>query len=100
VECDGELEWINVVPERRGSGIAPELLRMLAAWFVAQKASRVCVNVAENNATARRFYTRHGAEHLGKHWMVWKDIQTALGERQDAMKPPRAKSREKRGRKR
>ena len=31
--CDGELEWINVIPERRGSGIASELLRLLAAWL-------------------------------------------------------------------
>src|SRR5437868_8060313 len=31
--CDGELEWINVAAPFRGTGIAPELLRRLAAWF-------------------------------------------------------------------
>src|SRR5580692_8382673 len=60
--CDGELEWINVVPERRGSRIASGLLRLLAAWFVEQKALRICVDVEPANTTARRFYRRHGAE--------------------------------------
>src|SRR5689334_15107203 len=42
--CAGELEWINVVPERRGSGISSELLRLLATWFVEQHAVRICVD--------------------------------------------------------
>jgi GNAT superfamily N-acetyltransferase len=77
--CDGELEWINVIRERRGSGVASELLRLLAAWFVEQKASRICVD--PGNAIARRFYTRHGADNLNKHWMVWNDINVVLRER-------------------
>ncbi|MFZ3245385.1 MAG: GNAT family N-acetyltransferase [Candidatus Acidiferrales bacterium] len=77
--CDGELEWINVIPERRGSGIASELLRLLAGWFVAQKASRICVDVEPTNTAARRFYARHGAEELNPHWLVWKDIDVVLG---------------------
>ena len=62
--CDGELEWIDVTPERRGSGIALELLRRLAAWFAQQKASRICVDVDPANTIARRLYTRHGADQL------------------------------------
>jgi GNAT superfamily N-acetyltransferase len=80
-ECDGELQWIYVIPERRGSGVASGLLRLLAAWFAEQKASRICVNCGEANTIARRFYTRHGAEHLEKHWLVWNDINVVLGER-------------------
>lgn len=76
--CDGELEWINVIPERRGSGIASELLRLLAAWFVTQKASRICVDVQPANAAARKFYKRHGAENLNPHWLVWTDINVVL----------------------
>jgi ribosomal protein S18 acetylase RimI-like enzyme len=78
--CDGELEWVNVIPERRGSGIAAELLRLLAAWFVKQKALRICVDVEPSNAVARRFYKRCGAEDLNPHWLVWKDIGVLLGE--------------------
>jgi ribosomal protein S18 acetylase RimI-like enzyme len=73
--CDGELEWINVVPERRGSEIASELLRMLAAWFAEHEASRICVDVHPANATARGFYTRH---NLNEHWLVWNDIKVVL----------------------
>ena len=77
--CDGELEWINVIPERRGSGIALELLRLLAGWFVAQNALRICVDVQPTNTAARRFYARHGAQELNPHWLVWKDIKVVLG---------------------
>lgn len=76
--CDGELEWINVLPDRRGSGIASELLRLLAAWFVAQKARRICVDLQPSNTVARRFYRQHGAEDLNLHWLVWNDIGRVL----------------------
>lgn len=81
-ECDGELEWVNVIPERRGSGVASELLRLLAAWFVMQNASRICVDVEPGNTAARRFYMRHGAANLNEHWLVWMDIKVVLSERE------------------
>ena len=77
--CDGELEWINVIPERRGSGVAAELLRLLATWFTGQNASKICIDVQPDNATARRFYMRHGAVELNPHWLVWKNIKVVLG---------------------
>jgi ribosomal protein S18 acetylase RimI-like enzyme len=79
-ECDGELEWINVIPGRRGDGIARELLRLLAGWFAKQKASQVCVDVDPANTIARRFYARHGAQHLNERWMVWNDMDALLHE--------------------
>ena len=79
--CDGELQWIYVIPERRGGGVASELLRLLATWFAKQKASRICVDVVPANTSARRFYTRHGADNLNEHWLVWNDINVVLGER-------------------
>jgi ribosomal protein S18 acetylase RimI-like enzyme len=79
--CDGELQWIHVISEHRGTGVASGLLRMLAAWFAEQKAARICVDVDPDNARARRFYTRHGAVTLNKHWLVWSDINVVLGER-------------------
>ena len=83
--CDGELQWINVIPERRGSGIASELFRLQAGWFAEQKAFRICVNVDPSNAVARAFYIRHGAEKLNDHWLVWNDIRkvTSSGRLQD-----------------
>jgi GNAT superfamily N-acetyltransferase len=74
-DCQGELQWIDVVRERRRNGIASELLRLLREWFVQQKALRVCVD--PGNAIARQFYARHGAVALNRHWMVWEDLGIA-----------------------
>jgi len=60
----GELEWINVILERRGTAVASELLRLLAAWFVEQSAFRICVDVDPANTTARHFYMKQRAEDL------------------------------------
>ena len=71
--CDGELQWINVVEERRGQGIADRLMVKMGAWFAEQDACRVCVNVEPKNTLARRLYTRYGAQPLNDHWMIWED---------------------------
>lgn len=76
--CDGELEWINVVAEHRGSGAASGLLRILATWFVEQKAFKVCVNAAPDNLPAVRFYQKHGAGQLNEYFLVWNDIRNAI----------------------
>ncbi len=73
--CQGELEWINVLPEHRSRGIASALLRSLAGWFAEQGAHRVCVDVDPTNTVARAFYEKHGAEPLNRHWLVWTAIR-------------------------
>ena len=77
-KCDGELQWINVSPDHRGQGVATGLLRELADWFASNNARKICVDVQPRNAEARAFYTRHGAEPLNNHWMVWTDIAGAV----------------------
>lgn len=74
--CDGELQWIYVVPEHRRSRVASKLLRLLAGWFLEHGARRICVDVGDD--AARPFYSRHGAIPLNKHWMVWNDIREVL----------------------
>ena len=74
--CQGELQYLYVLPAHRGGKVAAGLLRQLAGWFVEQGAHRVCVDVG--NERARRFYTRHGAVELRKHWLVWEDIGIVL----------------------
>lgn len=71
-ECDGELQWIYVVPAWRRHGVASRLLTLQAKWFVERGARRVCVDVGDEDA--RPFYRRCGAEALNEHWMVWPDI--------------------------
>jgi GNAT superfamily N-acetyltransferase len=75
--CDGELQWIFVLPQRRGTGVADLLLDALATWFIGEGARRICVDVVPENARARRFYHRHGARTLHPHWLVWPDIEAA-----------------------
>ena len=74
--CDGELEWISVLPEYRNRGVATQLIFRLAEWFGSQGVRRVCVDVDPDNQPARAFYARHGARHLKPHWMAWDDIAT------------------------
>jgi len=76
--CDGELQWINVSESQRRQGIATQMLRELADWFASHNAHRICVDVQPRNAEARAFYTRHGAEPLNDHWMVFPNISDAL----------------------
>jgi GNAT superfamily N-acetyltransferase len=74
-DCDGELQWINVVKGRRGSGIASQLTRLLAAWFVENGAKRICIDPDD---TSRKFYESLGVVPLNAHWMVWEDISILL----------------------
>ncbi|HJQ11996.1 MAG TPA: GNAT family N-acetyltransferase [Gemmatimonadaceae bacterium] len=72
--CDGELEWLNVIPEQRRAGVARELLLKLAGWFADHGARRVCVDADPENPAARAFYRKNGAVDLNPHWLVWPDI--------------------------
>ena len=74
--CNGELQWINVLPGFRKKGIATALLRLLAKWFVEQNALFVCVD--PGNEQARKFYAGSGAGNLNEHWMAWKDFSIVL----------------------
>lgn len=91
--CDGELEWINVVRESRGKGIAGALLAAMAGWFAAEQLLRVCVDVEPGNAAARRLYGKYGAGALNVHWMVWEDIRVIFGRAGDCARRPRDSSR-------
>ena len=78
LQCDGELEWLNVIPEKRRAGVAGELLIVLAGWFAEKKAKRICVDADPENPTARAFYRKHGAQDLNPHFLVWEDITALL----------------------
>jgi GNAT superfamily N-acetyltransferase len=88
--CDGELEWLYVIPESRRSGVASGLMPCLAAWFKEQKAARVCVNVARTNTAAIQFYAKNGAAPMKPGWMVWADFAQAIAKpAASSAEPPR-----------
>ncbi len=74
--CDGELQWIDTVPEFQQRGIASHLVKLLAAWFIHHKAYMVCVD--PGNEVARSFYSKNGATDLNDHWMFWNDIRVIV----------------------
>ena len=75
-ECDGEMQWINVIAEERNFGIAAALLHLLGQWFASQHAFKICVDVDPDNIVARNFYIKHGATELNRHWLVWNDVRS------------------------
>ena len=72
-DCDGELQWIDTIPEFRKKGIASQLVKVLAKWFIEQNAFKICVD--PGNDESREFYRKNGATDLNKHWMYWEDIR-------------------------
>jgi GNAT superfamily N-acetyltransferase len=58
----------------RGQGVATELLRQLADWFVTSHAYKICVDAKPRNPDVRAFYTHLGAEPINDHWLIWPDI--------------------------
>ena len=77
-ECDGELQYLYVAPPYRRSGVATELVRLLARWFTQQGAAKICVNANPDSPAARAFYLRLGATEINRHWFVWDDISTLM----------------------
>jgi ribosomal protein S18 acetylase RimI-like enzyme len=71
-DCDGELQWIDVLTEYRRLGLASKLLKELANWFINHKCYKICVD--PGNDDARKFYSKSGATNLNEHWMYWADI--------------------------
>lgn len=71
-ECDGELQWINVIDEYRNKEIGFEMIFVLAKWFAQHNAYKVCVDPGTD--LARKFYRKYGAENLNQHWLFWRDI--------------------------
>lgn len=59
---DGELEIkrMYVVPNRRGAGIADELLAAMEAAALEEGARRVIIHTGDRQHAALKFYDRHG----------------------------------------
>jgi len=74
--CDGELQWINVIEKYARRGIASKLIKILANWFIEQNAYKICVDPGDD--IARRFYKVNGAESLNSHWLFWPDIRNVI----------------------
>lgn len=63
---DCELLTIATAPARRGQGLAGALLEAAIPMLVAGGDSRLLLDVAEDNTSARRLYTRFGFAEDGR----------------------------------
>jgi ribosomal protein S18 acetylase RimI-like enzyme len=73
LNCDGELQWLDVDQDQRRRGIGVKLLAQIGDWFVAENLTRICVNVDPDDLPAQKLYAKYGAESLNEHWMIWAD---------------------------
>jgi len=78
-ETEGELQSIHVLKNFQRIGVGSELLRRIAAWFVAHKRRTICVGI-DPASPYSRFYEKHSARYINKHWLVWDDIARVLEE--------------------
>lgn len=76
LSCQGELQWIDTVEAYRRKGIASNLIRMLAKWFIEHQAYKICVDPGDQ--IARKFYQTNGAISLNEHWLYWDDIRNIV----------------------
>lgn len=77
--CAGEVQYLFVAPAYRRQGVATALLRLLAKWFQAHAAPRVCVAIAADSPVeAQPFYESLGASSLKRNWYGWDDIADVL----------------------
>ena len=74
--AQGEIEYLFVAPSHRRMGVATELLRLTARWFVATGATDVIVNADADTPGAVEVYLACGAKRVHKYWLRWSDITT------------------------
>ena len=75
---DAELQRIAVDPAYRRRGLAGELLAAVVERAVAGGATRLLLEVREDNATAADFYAAQGFEEVGRRRGYYRDGATAV----------------------
>ena len=75
-QCQRELEWIDIIEKYRRNGIASQLVKLLAKWFIEHEAYKICID--PGNEQARLFYKKNDATDLNEHWMFWNDTSVIL----------------------
>lgn len=78
VDVDAELQRIAVPVPLRRAGVATALLEGVHAVAARGGATRLLLEVREDNTPARRFYERHGFSELGQRARYYRDGTTAL----------------------
>lgn len=75
---DAELQRIAVDPAYRRRGLATDLLAAVEARSAADGATRLLLEVREDNTTATAFYEAQGFEEVGRRRAYYRDGTTAV----------------------
>jgi [ribosomal protein S18]-alanine N-acetyltransferase len=75
---DAELQRIAVDPAYRRRGLAGELLAAVEEQAAAEGATRLLLEVREDNATAADFYQAQGFEEVGRRRGYYRDGAAAV----------------------
>jgi ribosomal-protein-alanine N-acetyltransferase len=75
---DAELQRIAVDPAYRRRGLASDLLAAVEARAAADGATRLLLEVREDNATAAAFYEAQGFEEVGRRPGYYRDGATPV----------------------
>jgi ribosomal-protein-alanine N-acetyltransferase len=75
---DAELQRIAVAPPYRRRGLARQLLAAVEERVVADGATRLLLEVREDNATAAAFYESRGVEEVGRRRGYYRDGAAAV----------------------
>jgi len=75
---DAELQRIAVAPAYRRRGLASELLAAVEARAAADGATRLLLEVREDNTTAAAFYESRGFEEVGRRRDYYRDGAAAV----------------------
>ncbi|WP_370249336.1 ribosomal protein S18-alanine N-acetyltransferase [Nocardioides sp.] len=78
VDVDAELQRIAVAPDVRGRGVGEALVRGVAELSRSRGATRLLLEVREDNAPALALYRRTGFGDLGRRERYYRDGTAAL----------------------
>jgi ribosomal protein S18 acetylase RimI-like enzyme len=78
MHADAEIEYLFVAPSHRRRGVATELVRLQARWFVESGAINVIVNADPDSPGATELYLACGANVINRHWLRWNDITAVV----------------------
>ena len=78
VDVDAELQRIAVPAALRRTGVAGELLAAAHALARGRGATRLLLEVREDNVAARALYEQHGFAELGRRPRYYRDGTTAV----------------------
>ncbi|MCZ6916433.1 MAG: GNAT family N-acetyltransferase [Gemmatimonadetes bacterium] len=71
--ADAELQAIYVLREAQGRGLGTALLWVIGGRLYAEGSRTMCVGY-DSRSPYKRFYLKHGAVEINRHWARWQDL--------------------------